>query len=314
MYDHEDFPPHQRPMRSRARRRRLPDRLQPSRRGRLTENEKARLARVREDAEADPVVPGRADRWSTWDRAEQGPPPRPDWVVTELAAVDTDLGVLKSGKEADVHLLRRGVPGGRQMLVAAKRYRSSDRRDFHRDAAYLEGRRMRRSREMRAIAKRTSFGRNVIAEQWAVAEFSALCTLWSIGAPVPYPVQRDGTELLMEFVGDPDGTAAPRLAQLRPDREQLHQLWLQLVALLDLMAGAGLTHGDLSAYNLLVHDGQRVLIDLPQIVDVVINPNGERFLERDVRNVAAWFHRRGLPESVTDVDSLVADLLDVARG
>src|SRR5690606_5701919 len=155
-------------------------------------------------------------------------------------------------------------PDGPQVLLAAKRYRSSDRRDFHRDAAYLEGRRMRRSREMRAIEHRTSFGRNLIAEQWAVAEFGALSALWSLGAPVPYPVQRDGTELLMEFIGSPDGAAAPRLAQLRPDPDELHELGLQLVALLDLTASAGLAHGDLSAYNLLVHDGQLVLIDLPR--------------------------------------------------
>lgn len=74
----------------------------------------------------------------------------------------------------------------------------------------LEGRRLRRSREMRAMATRTAFGRNLIAEQWAVAEFAALSRLWSLGAPVPYPVQRDGTELLLEFLGSDDGTAAPR--------------------------------------------------------------------------------------------------------
>jgi RIO kinase 1 len=311
VYEHDYDQPEQLPMR---RSRRTKNSVGPSRRGRLTEREKARLARVREEAYSDPVAPDGADRWSTWDRVDQGPVPRPDWVVTELAAVDHELGVLKTGKEADVHLLRRGLPDGPQVLLAAKRYRSSDRRDFHRDAAYLEGRRMRRSREMRAIEHRTSFGRNLIAEQWAVAEFGALSALWSLGAPVPYPVQRDGTELLMEFIGSPDGAAAPRLAQLRPDPDELHELWLQLVALLDLTASAGLAHGDLSAYNLLVHDGQLVLIDLPQIVDVVANPNGEYFLQRDVRNVAEWFHRRGLPESITDVDGLIADLLTVARG
>src|SRR5690606_12124840 len=156
-------------------------------------------ARVREEAYSDPVAPDGADRWSTWDRADQGSVPRPDWVVTELAAVDHELGVLKTGKEADVHLLRRGLPDGPQVLVAAKRAGSSVAGDFHRDAAYREGRRVLRSREMRANGRRTSFGRNLIAEQCAVAEFGALSALWSLGAPVPYPVQRDGTELLMEF-------------------------------------------------------------------------------------------------------------------
>src|SRR5690606_17164135 len=118
----------------------------------------------------------------------------------------------------------------------------------------------------------------------------------------------------LEFSGSSDGAAAPRLAQLRPDPDEVHELLPELVAVLDLTARAGLAHGDVSAYNLLAHDGQLVPIGVPQIVDVVANPNGEYFLRRDVRNVAEWFRRRGLPESITDVDGLIADLLTVARG
>lgn len=275
----------------------------PSRRGRLTENERVRLSIIRKDAYAEPEIPGGADRWSTWDRSTHGPAPLPGWVVTELAAVDTELGVLKTGKEAEVHLLRRSLPGGKECLLAAKRYRSDEHRLFHRDAGYLEGRRMRRSREMRAIETRTAFGRNLIAEQWAAAEFDALSRLWTLGAPVPYPVQRDGTELLIEFIGTADGVAAPRLAELRPGPDELGVLRLQLISAMDLLAHAGLTHGDLSAYNLLVHDGQLILIDLPQVVDVVTNPRGAEFLHRDVRNVATWFEQRGLPEYVIDFEA-----------
>lgn len=295
-------------------RRHFDDEPAPSRRGRLTENERARLSDLREDAYTEPEIPGGADRWSTWDRSTHGPAPTPDWVVTELAAVDTELGVLKTGKEAEVHLLQRGLPDGRGCLLAAKRYRSSEHRLFHRDAGYLEGRRMRRSREMRAIETRTAFGRNLIAEQWAAAEFDALSRLWTIGAPVPYPVQRDGTELLLEFIGTADGVAAPRLAQLRPDAEHLDDLWSQLISALDLLASAGLAHGDLSAYNLLVHDGRLVLIDLPQIVDVVANPRGVEFLDRDVRTVANWFRQRGLPEHIIDVEPQLKALRAAARG
>jgi RIO kinase 1 len=213
---------------------------QSTRSGRLTEQERARLAAVRESAYADPPLPPGADRWSTWGDGEQGPDPRPDWVVTELAAADSELGILKTGKEADVFLLQRAVPDtNRGCLMAAKRYRSNEHRMFHRDAGYLEGRRMRRSREMRAMVNRTSFGRNLIAEQWAVAEFAALSRLWSVGAPVPYPVQRSGTELLMEYLGDDDGAAAPRLAELRPGPDELRDLWHQLVSVLDLLASEG---------------------------------------------------------------------------
>ena len=131
-------------------------------------------------ADADDAIDGlpEGDRWSTWDQStptERGPKPHPTWLVTDLAAVDYELGVLKTGKEADVFLVRRGVPGtGRSCLLAAKRYRDATHRQFHRDVGYLEGRRVRESRVNRAVAKRSSFGREAIAGQWANAEFNAL--------------------------------------------------------------------------------------------------------------------------------------------
>jgi RIO kinase 1 len=296
-----------------GRRARFDDEPEPDRRGRLTEAERVRLARQREDHADTAGGPAEGDRWSSWDGAEHGPAPHPSWLITELAAVDTELGVLKSGKEADVHLVERVLPGGdRRCLLAAKRYRPADHRMFHRDAGYLEGRRVRRSREMRAMAGRTAFGRNLLAEQWAVAEFGALSRLWSIGAPVPYPAQRAGTEVMLEFLGEPDGTAAPRLAQLRPDPEALADLWAQLTAALLTLAGEGLAHGDLSAYNLLVHRDRLVLIDLPQVVDVVANPRGAEFLHRDVHNIGGWFAARGLPARLGDPDTLLAQLVTEA--
>jgi RIO kinase 1 len=239
------------------------------------------------------------DRWSTWDQSsplERGPAPYPDWLVTELAAVDTELGILKTGKEADVYLIDRGIPHtDRRCVLAAKRYRGSNNRMFHRDAGYLEGRRVRESRDNRAMAKRTSVGMQMIAQQWASAEFGALCEMYRIGVPVPYPVQIVGTEVLEEFIGDHGTrTAAPRLAALRADTSDLADLWEQLVAATSLMARAGFAHGDLSAYNILVHEDRLVLIDLPQIVDVVANPQGKDFLVRDAANVSAWFTARGL--------------------
>jgi RIO kinase 1 len=300
----------------RRRRRRFDDDADPtpsrSRRGR------ADLSTLDGRADTDIDGPPEGDRWSTWDGAEHGPRPRPQWVITDHSAVDTELGVLKTGKEADVHLLERAVPGtGRRVLLAAKRYRSAEHRMFHRDAGYLEGRRVRRSRETRAMATRTAFGRELLSGQWAAAEFGALTGLWSDGVAVPYPVQLSGTELLLEFVGDQDGAAAPRLAQLRPEPDQLVELWRQLTAALLGLARRGLAHGDLSAYNVLV-DGERlVLIDLPQVVDVVGNPQGPRFLERDVRRVAEWFAARGLPPRAGTADGLLDELritLGMSRG
>src|SRR5580693_9824201 len=213
------------------------------------------------------------DRWSTWDQStptERGPKPHPKWLVTDLAAVDYELGVLKTGKEADVFLVRRGVPGtDRSCLLAAKRYRDAGHRQFHRDAGYLEGRRVRESRVNRAVASRSEFGRQAIAGQWANAEFNALVQLYSARVPVPYPVQIVGTEVLLEFIGDADGTAAPRLAETRPGPAELASLWSQLVEAMVTLAGAGFAHGDLSPYNLLVHEGRLVMIDLPQVVDII---------------------------------------------
>ncbi len=289
------------------------------RRGRFDDDEPQFLKRSPRP-EPEPVdpeeLPETGDRWSTWDLStvgERGPQPYPDWLVTELAAVDFELGVVKTGKEADVDLVRRAVPGtDRECLLAAKRYRSTEHRMFHRDAGYLEGRSVRRSRTNRAMTKRTTFGRQAIAGQWAAAEFAALCRLWQagveLGAPVvPYPVQILGTELLLEFLGTPDGEAAPRLAQLRPDEAELAGLWRQAVDGLRVLARCGLAHGDLSPYNILVHDGRLVLIDLPQVVDVVANPRGREYLARDVHNVVAWFAARGL--SGIDGDDLIGDLL-----
>ncbi|WP_092979608.1 RIO1 family regulatory kinase/ATPase domain-containing protein [Actinopolyspora lacussalsi] len=290
-----------------------PRTTQGARGGRLTEEERDLLTALREEPPAS-GLPEDADRWSTWDTGERGPLPHPSWLVTELAAVDQELGVLKTGKEADVELIRRSVPGtARECLLAAKRYRAPDHRRFHRDAEYLEGRRMRKSRENRAMSVSSSFGRGLLAEQWAVAEFRVLGELRSAGIPVPYPVQRVGTEVLLEFVGDADGSPAPRLAELRPTPDVLEDLWIQTLSALFGLAEQGLTHGDLSCYNVLVHNGEIVLIDLPQAVDVVANPSGTRYLERDVRNITDWFRSRGLPEDRIDLPEVSRSLSQAAR-
>lgn len=257
------------------------------------------------------------DRWSTWDQSpasERGPAPYPDWLVTDLAAADTDLGILKTGKEADVFLLRRGIPGAdRACLLAAKRYRSAEHRMFHRDSGYLEGRRVRESRASRAMANRTSTGREMISKQWAAAEFTALCQLYQAGVPVPYPVQVLGTEVLLEFIGEPDGSAAPRLAELRPPGSELARLWDQLVRALCTLASHGLAHGDMSAYNLLVHRDRLIMIDLPQVIDVIANPRGAEYLDRDAANVARWFSAHGLSGANPAPEDLAALLRREAR-
>src|SRR5207342_3859379 len=121
-----------------------------------------------------------------------------------------------------------------------------------------------------------------------------------------------GTQLMMEFIGDADGVAAPRLAQLRPSTEEAAGLFTQLRDALGRLADSGYTHGDLSPYNVLVHEGRLVLIDLPQAVDLVGNPRGFTFLRRDCDNICTWFEARGV---AADPSILFDDLmLSLPRG
>ncbi|WP_185994967.1 serine protein kinase RIO [Nocardioides campestrisoli] len=254
--------------------------------------------------------PDAGSRWSTWGSVEplcRGPEPRPDWLVTSAGAVDTELGILKTGKEADVFLLERADPhdpaGG--VVMAAKRYRSPEHRTFHRAADYTEGRSVKRSRDQRALARRSTWGRTVAAGEWAVSEWSALTRCWQLGLPVPYPVQIDGTELLMEWISH-DGASAPRLAQTRPAPDLLEHYAAQLRDALATMVAAGMVHGDLSAYNILAAGERLVVIDLPQVVDLFGNPRGVDYLMRDCANVCRWFGSRGL---AIDEQELFAELM-----
>ena len=203
--------------------------------------------------------PPTGDRWSTWDGALHGPRPRPPWVITDHAAVDTELGVLKTGKEADVHLVERAVPST-DAPRAARRQALPQRRA----PDVPPRRRLRRGPPGPPLPRdagdgtRTAFGRDLLAGQWAAAEFAALARLWSDGVAVPYPVSLDrhraaaGVRRLTRRVG----RSAPGPAASRPGRAGRPVAPARRRAA---RAGPpGLTHGDLSAFNLLVHDGRLV--------------------------------------------------------
>nr|QZD57873.1 RIO-like kinase [Glycomyces sp. TRM65418] len=257
--------------------------------------------------------PPEGDRWTIWWESEplqRGPEPLPEWVVTDHGAVDYELGILKTGKEADVFLIERAVPGtDRAVVLASKRYRSAEHTQFNRAGDYMAGRGAKRSRDVRAMAKRTTFGLEQAATRWAAAEFDALKRLYTAGVPVPYPVQVLGREVLMEFIGE-GRAAAPRLAETRPDEDELDSLWEQAAEALRRMTELGFAHGDLSAYNTVVHDGRLVVLDLPQVVDLYANPLGFGFLSRDVENLGSWFTARGIPRG--EVDALQAELQALA--
>ena len=257
---------------------------------------------------------GDGQRWSRWEDLEalmKGPEPRPDWVVTSSGAIDTELGILKTGKEADVFLLERADPHDPDgaVVMAAKRYRDTDHRTFHRAASYTEGRSMKRSRDNRALKRKSTWGKQVAAGEWAVSEWNALRRCWELGLPVPYPVQIDETEILMEWITHSvDGVVdtAPRVAQVRPGLAVVEGYYEQLREALYTLVQAGLVHGDLSPYNTLAAGDRLVIIDLPQMVDLVGNPRGMDFLLRDCTNMCAWFRSRGLE---VDEQELFGDLM-----
>ncbi|MFL6160423.1 MAG: serine protein kinase RIO [Marmoricola sp.] len=254
----------------------------------------------------DPDEDQRFTRYWDLEPLQRGPRPVPDWLITDRAAVETDLGILKTGKEADVYLLERSVPAtGAAVVLAAKRYRSTEHRNFHRTTDYTEGRRTKDSREARAMAKKSSFGRAVAAGQWAMAEWDSLQRCYEAGVPVPYPVQIDGTEILMELITH-DGEPAPRLAATRPGGDLLAAWFDQLTTAMTALAVRGFAHGDLSPYNILAAGERLVVIDVPQMIDVVANPRGPEFLQRDCHNVCTWFARRGLD---VDEDALFGQLM-----
>jgi RIO kinase 1 len=282
----------------------------------FSDEDQARFEEMRTDFDDDMPQddgPPTGDRWSIWwdsEPLQRGPEPRPAWVITDHGAVDYELGVLKTGKEADVFLIERAVPGtDRAVILASKRYRSAEHTQFNRAGDYMAGRGAKRSRDVRAMAKRTTFGLEQAAGRWAAAEFDALKRLHNAGVAVPYPVQVLGREVVMEFIGD-GRTAAPRLAETRPDADELDSLWEQACESLRRMTELGFAHGDLSPYNTVVHDGRLVVLDLPQVVDIYANPLGMGFLERDVENLGSWFTARGIGRD--EVEDLQAELKALA--
>lgn len=247
----------------------------------------------------------------------------PAGILLEDYTEDVEIGLLKTGKEADVYLVERIGPHG-SCLLAEKRYRPPEERAFRNDLAYRAHRRndglrrdvtgLRRPKGGRsmqlAMDKRTRYGKQVLAVHWVAAEFEALRRLWLAGASVPYPVACRDDGVLMEYVGDHD-EAAPRLAQARVDRAALPGLFEQVRENLRIFARTGMVHADLSAYNVLLWQGRTWIIDLPQAVPYLENLDATDFLHRDVHNICAWFVRKGMnidPEEV--FAELLNDLFD----
>lgn len=200
--------------------------------------------------------------------------------------VDAVLRQLMSGKEAMVYVVRCG-----EEIRCAKVYKEANKRAFRQSVDYTEGRKVKNSRRARAMEKGTKYGRQAQEEAWQSAEVAALYRLAAAGVRVPKPYNFLEGVLLMELVTDAHGDAAPRLNDLTLTPEQAREYHRTLIAQVVRMLCAGIVHGDLSEYNVLVGSEGPVIIDLPQAVDAAGNNHARSMLERDVANLTAYFGR-----------------------
>ncbi len=212
--------------------------------------------------------------------------PPPLIPLLEDGLIDEVLAQLKSGKEATVYLVRCG-----DILRCAKVYKDLKHRSFRQAAIYREGRKVRNSRDARAMAKGSRHGKKEQEETWHNAEVSALFRLAEAGVRVPTPhVCHEGV-LLMDMIADEQGRPAPRLSEVEfspAEAVACHDFLVQEVVM---MLCAGVVHGDLSEFNILMAPDGPVIIDLPQAVDAAANAHARSLLERDIRNLADFFGR-----------------------
>jgi RIO kinase 1 len=204
--------------------------------------------------------------------------------LIEDGLVDEVLSQLMSGKEAKVYLVRCGSE-----VRCAKVYKEANKRSFKNAAQYQEGRKVRNSRRANAIRKGSKFGRHEQEDIWQNTEVDALYKLERIDVRAPKPYGCFDGVLLMELITDEDGYVAPRLNDVALSAEQAlehHAIMMQYVVR---MLCAGMIHGDLSEFNVLVDESGPIIIDLPQVVDAAANNNAPAMLERDVNNITNYY-------------------------
>lgn len=198
--------------------------------------------------------------------------------------VDEVLRPLMNGKEAAVYVVRCG-----NEIRCAKVYKEADKRSFKQAVQYQEGRKVRNSRRARAMEKGSKFGRNEQEEAWQNAEVEALYRLADAGVRVPQPYGCFDGVLLMELINDGQGNVAPRLSDVFLSTEQALAHHAVMMHNVKRMLCAGLVHGDLSEFNVLVDEHGPVIIDLPQAVDAAANNHAEWMLERDVNRITTFY-------------------------
>ena len=198
--------------------------------------------------------------------------------------IDEVLYQLMSGKEATVYVVRSG-----DEIRCAKVYKEAAKRSFKQASKYQEGRRTKNSRRARAMEKGSKFGRKQVEEAWQNAEVDALYRIARAGVRVPQPYGCFDGVLLMELVTDEAGEVAPRLGDVDMSAEQALEDHAMMMHYIQLMLCAGLVHGDLSEFNVLVDEYGPVVIDLPQAVDAAANNNAQAMFARDVNKITSYY-------------------------
>jgi len=204
--------------------------------------------------------------------------------LVEDGVVDEVIRQLMSGKEATVYMVRCGTD-----IRCAKVYKDATQRSFKKAAQYVEGRKVRSSRRARAMEKGSKYGRGQQEEAWHNAEVDALYKLAAVGVRVPQPYGCFDGVLLMELITDDEGGVAPRLNDISMSAEQAREDHALVMHDVMRMLYAGIVHGDLSEFNVLVDEYGPVIIDLPQAVDAAANNNAQAMLERDVANMTNYY-------------------------
>jgi RIO kinase 1 len=207
-------------------------------------------------------------------------------ALIDDGVIDEVMRPLKSGKEAAVYVVRSGDD-----VRCAKVYKDMAQRSFQQRVQYQEGRKVRGSREARAIGKASKYGRKQQETAWKNTEVDALYQLRDAGVRVPEPYGYYHGVLVMELVVDADGHSAPRLSEVELSHDQAGGFHRFLMRQIVKMLCVGLIHGDLSEYNVLVAPDGPVIIDLPQVVSAAGNNAGRRMLQRDVNNITACLGR-----------------------
>ncbi len=211
-------------------------------------------------------------------------PPKRIKPLIQDGLINEVIRQLKSGKEASVYVVRCG-----DEIRCAKVYKDANKRSFHQNTDYTEGRKVKNSRRARAMEKGTRYGRKAQEESWQNAEVDALYRLAAAGVRVPKPYNFHEGVLLMDLVTDSNGIAAPRLNEIVLTAELSREYHRILIAEVVRMLCAGIIHGDLSEYNVLVDNIGPVIIDLPQAINAAANNQACTMLLRDVENLTIYF-------------------------